>query len=545
MKVVIIGGVAGGASTAARLRRLDEKAEIIVFEKGNYISYANCGLPYYIGNVITNRNRLFIETPQSFKSRFNIDVRVEQEVTDIDAANKYVIVQNLNTKEIYRESYDKLVLSSGAFPYIPDIKGIKNEITFTVRNVSDTDAVKAFIENRQVKNAVVVGSGFVGLEMVENLNYQGIDVTLVEIDKQVMPTMDFTMAKLIHKELANNNINILLERHIIEYQHSENGLRLILNNGEIIETELVILAIGIKPDAELAKKSGLEIGTLGGIKVNQYLQTSNSDIYAIGDAIEMNNIVTNTPMLLPLAGPANKQGRIAANNIAMGNVEEFTGGIGNCITKVFDLTVSKAGVSAKMLRNNNIAYISSYTHSPSHATYYPDAAALTMKIIFSPDTGQLFGAQIIGNEGVDKRIEMLAQVIQQKGSIYDLCRLEHAYAPPYSSAKDPVNMAGFVANNILSGKMKIVHWKDLQENDFILDVRTTQEYKQENIKNAVNIPLDEIRGHLNGIPKDKRIIVYCGIGLRAYFACCILSQLGYNQVYNLSGGYKTYKMAML
>ncbi len=545
MKVVIIGGVAGGASAATRLRRLDENAEIILFEKGSHISYANCGLPYYIGDIIKNRDHLFVETPESFKSRFNIDVRLEQEIINIDSAKKQLLIQDVTTKETYKETYDKLVLSPGAMPYIPHIKGITGERIFTLRNVPNTDAIKRFIETNQVKNAVIVGAGFIGLEMVENLCRLGIDVSLIELDRQVMSTMDYTMASFIHQELISKNVNLIFEKHIIEFEHTDKSVILTLKDGEIIETEMVILSIGVKPDTELVIKSGLEIGTTGGIKVNEYLQTSNPDIYAVGDAIEVNNIVLNTPMLLPLAGPANKQGRIVANNIVSGNTEKFEGVTGTSIAKVFDLTVAKAGVSAKILRKENIKHMSSYTHSMSHAGYYPGAKSLTIKVIFSPETGQLLGAQVAGYDGVDKRIEMLAQVIQRKGTVDDLCTLEHGYAPPYSSAKDPVNMAGFVANNILSGKVKIIHWNDIQENDFILDVRTTQEHQQGNVKDAINIPLDEIREHLHEIPKDRRIVIHCAGGMRSYFAYRILLQLGYTHLYNLSGGYKIYKATQI
>lgn len=542
MKVLIIGGVAGGASAATRLRRLDEQAEIIVFEKGEYISYANCGLPYYIGDVIQNRDSLLIETPQNFKTRYNIDVRTSHEVTKIYPNEKTVQVKNIITRETYIENYDKLVLSPGAKPIVPPIEGIENERVFTLHNIPDTDAIKEFLSLYKVQNAMVIGGGFIGLEMVENLHHLGIKITLVELDKQVFPSMDYSMAGIINWELEKNNVNVLFQTHVVKFEKTQKGVLAYLNNGEKIETEMVIFSIGVRPDIELVKQSGIAIGSLGGIKVNEYLQTSYSDIYAVGDAIEVNNLITNKPMLLPLAGPANKEGRIVANNIVLGNQESFEGVIGNSIAKVFSLTVAKAGLAARQLQKENIDYFSSYTHSMSHAGYYPNSLPMSIKILFSPTTGQVYGAKIVGYDGVDKRIEMIAQVIQHKGTVKDLADLEQAYAPPYSSAKDPVNMAGFVASNILSGNMKIVHKKDIHPDDFILDVRTTKEYNQAHIKNAVNIPLDELRRHLDEIPKDRKIIIYCAGGMRAYFACRILSQLGYNDIYNLSGGYKTYQL---
>jgi NADPH-dependent 2,4-dienoyl-CoA reductase/sulfur reductase-like enzyme/rhodanese-related sulfurtransferase len=543
MKVLIIGGVAGGASAATRLRRLDERAEIIVFERGEYISYANCGLPYYIGNVIQNRDSLLVETPQNFKTQYNIDVRINHEVTKIEPNEKTIQVKNIITGETYIENYDKLVLSPGAKPIVPSIEGIENERIFTLRNIPDTDAIKEFISSHKVQNAMVIGGGFIGLEMVENLHHLGIYVTLVELDKQVFPSMDYSMAGIINQELEKNNVNVLFQTHVVKFEKTQKGVLAYLNNGEKIETEMVIFSIGVRPDIELAKQSGIAIGSLGGIKVNEYLQTSYPDIYAVGDAIEVNNLITNKPILLPLAGPANKQGRIVANNIVLGNQEHFKGVIGNSIAKVFSLTVAKAGLTARQLQKENIDYFSSYTHSMSHAGYYPNPLPMSIKILFSPDTGQVYGVKIVGQDGVDKRIEMIAQVIQYKGTVKDLADLEQAYAPPYSSAKDPVNMAGFVASNILSGNMKIVHKKDIHSDDFILDVRTTKEYNQGHIKNAVNIPLDELRQHLNEIPNDRKIIIHCAGGMRAYFAYRILSQSGYKDIYNLSGGYKTYLFA--
>ena len=543
MKVLIIGGVAGGASAATRLRRLDEHAEIIVFEKGEYISYANCGLPYYIGDVIQNRDALLVETPQSFNKRYNVDVRTKQEVVQINPDEKTVRVKDNTSGETYIEHYDKLVLSSGAKPVIPPVEGIENDRIFTLRNIPDTDTIKAFISKENVKRAMVIGGGFIGLEMVENLHHLGIDVTLVELDKQVFPSMDYSLAGMINQELERNRVKVLFQTHVLKFEKTGKGIVAHLNNSERIETEMVVLSIGVRPDVELAKQCGIATGSLGGIQVNEYMQTSFPDIYAVGDAVEVNNLVTNKPMLLPLAGPANKQGRMVANNIVLGNKERFEGVIGNSIAKVFSLTVAKAGLSARQLQREGIDYLSSYTHSMSHAGYYPNPVSMTIKILFSPTTGQVYGAKIVGQDGVDKRMEMIAQTIQRKGTVKDLAELEQAYAPPYSSAKDPVNMAGFVASNILSGEMKVVHKEDILPDDFILDVRTVKEYSQGHIENAVNIPLDELREYLDEIPKDRRIIIHCAIGMRAYFAYRILAQSGFDNLYNLSGGYRTYTLS--
>jgi len=545
MKIVIIGGVAGGAATAARLRRLDEQAEIIMLDKGAYISYSNCGLPYYIGDVVENREQLFVETPQSFRRRLNIDVRVNQEVVHIDIDKKEILIRNHATQEEYKESFDKLVLSPGAKAFIPDVEGISNKRVFTLRNVPNTDAIKEFIDNNDIKNAVVAGGGFIGLEMVENLREIGIDISLVEAGNQVMPTLDKTMATFIHQELEKHNVQLFLENHITKIQENTNGLTLFLQDGKTIDTNMLILSIGVRPDVEMAKNSGIVLGDLGGIKVNEYLQTSHSDIYAVGDAIEVCNLITNMPMILPLAGPASKQGRIAANNIILGNHQKFSGVIGSSIAKIFNLTAASAGVNEKTLQKLNIPHISSYTQSLSHAGIYPGARFLYIKVLFAPDTGQLYGAQVTGYDGADKRIEMMAQVIQRKGSVVELAELEQAYAPPYSSAKDPVNTAGFVAENILLGKMEIVHVQDIQKHDYLLDVRTEKEYQSGHIENAVNIPLDDLRSRVEDLDKNRRIIIYCAGGMRAYFAYRILAQLGFEQIYNLSGGFKIYQLEVV
>jgi NADPH-dependent 2,4-dienoyl-CoA reductase/sulfur reductase-like enzyme/rhodanese-related sulfurtransferase len=543
MKIIIVGGVAGGASTATRLRRLDEKAEIILFEKGEYISYANCGLPYYIGDVIKERDKLFVQTPDAFGQWFNIDVRVQQEVISINKEQKSVKIKNSISGKEYEETYDKLVLSPGADPFRPPMKGLDNPKIFTLRSVPDTDTIKNYIIENKVKNAVVVGGGFIGLEMVENLCDLGIRVSVIEMSDQVIMPLDYSMATIVHQHLLDNKVNLMLCEGVDSFENISGGVRVNLCGGKTIDTDMVIWSIGVRPNSKLAQESGLAIGKLGGITVNAYMQTSDPDIYAVGDAVEIMNLVLEKPALIPLAGPANKQGRIAANNIVLGNKEEYKGSTGIAIAKIFDLTVAAAGTPAKVLKREGIDYISSFTHSSSHAGYYPDALPLTIKIVFSPKNGQLFGALVVGHSGVDKRIEMLAQVIQRKGTVMELCELEHAYAPPYSSAKDPVNMAGFVAENILAGRLKVAQWRDVDVDTFILDVRAPHEFDAGHIKGAVNIPLDELRQNLDQIPHDRKVVVNCASGTRSYIAYRILVQSGFDNVFSLSGGYKTYEMA--
>ena len=445
MKYLIVGGVAGGATVAARLRRIDENAEIILFERGKYVSYANCGLPYYIGGTIAERDKLFVQTAQGFTARFNIDIRTEQEVTAIHPKEKTVEITDINTARTYSENYDKLILSPGAEPLRPGIEGINSDKIFTLRNVPDTDTIKKYVSRSNPRHAVVVGGGFIGLEMAENLHQLGIQVAVVEMANQVMAPLDYSMAAIVHQQLTDKQVDLRLEDGVSRFEETPEGIIVHLRSGKQITTDLVILSIGVRPETRLAKEAGLSLGTLGGIAINDYMQTSDPDIYALGDAVEVRHLVTGKPALIPLAGPANKQGRIVANNIVYGNRETYPGTMGTSIAKVFDLTVAAAGANAKLLKREGITYQSSYTHSASHAGYYPGAVPMSVKILFSPENGQLLGAQIVGFDGVDKRIEMFAQVIQRKGTVYDLATLEHAYAPPYSSAKDPVNMAGYVA----------------------------------------------------------------------------------------------------
>ena len=540
MKYIVIGAVAGGASTAARLRRMDEKAEIVMFERGEYVSYANCGLPYYIGDVIKERNKLFVQTAAGFNSRFNIDVRVRNEVTAIDAAAKAVSVKNLINGEEYTETYDKLVLSPGAEPVRPPLPGIGLEGIFTLRNVADTDYIKAYVDKHKTGKAVVIGAGFIGLEMAENLHHLGLDVTIIEMGNQILAPVDYPIAALAQQHIRQKGVNLQLNTAVSGFEHTDNGLKVLLKDKESIDADLVILSIGVRPDTKLAVAAGLQLGTAKGILVNEYLQTSNPDIYAVGDAIEFVNPITGLSMITYLAGPANKQGRICADNIVLGNKRSYKGAINTAIVKVFDMVLGTTGVAAKHLKGLSIPYIISTTHSGSHAGYYPGAQQMSIQIAFSPDNGKLLSAQIAGYDGVDKRLDVFASIIQNGGTIYDLIEFEHAYAPPFSSAKDPANMAGFVAENILHGVLKVAHWNGenkAEEGDLLVDVRTAEEYNKGTIEGAINIPVDELRNRLSELPKDQKIFIFCQIGLRGYLAQRMLIQNDYQNVLNISGGF--------
>ncbi len=545
MKHIIIGGVAGGATAAARIRRADEKAEIILLEKGKYISYANCGLPYYIGGTIAERDKLFVQTPESFGRRFNINVRVENEATAIDTTRKSVTIRRADGTE-YKENYDKLLLSPGASPVRPPLKGIDLEGIFTLRDVQDTDRIKEYMETRNVRNAVVVGGGFIGLEMAENLHDAGAKVSIVEMADQVMTPVDFSIASYVHCELMNKGVDLFLEKGVEHFEKSGNHLKVVLGNGESIETDMVLLSIGVRPSTQLAADAGIELGQRG-IKVNDFLETSAKDVYAVGDAIEFKHPIYHQPWLNFLAGPANRQGRIVADNMVFGNTTAYEGAIGTSIAKVFDMTVAATGLPAKRLKQMNIPYKSSTTISASHAGYYPGAFMLTTKITFDPDTGKLYGAQCVGHDGADKRIDQLALVIKNGGTIYDLIKLEQAYAPPFASAKDPVAIAGYTASNIVNGNMPVIYWREVldldRSNVMLLDVRTPDEFELGTIQGAVNIELDGLRERMNEIPKDKRIVIFCQVGLRGYLAQRILMGNGFSDVVNLSGGYRTYTLA--
>ena len=548
MKILIVGGVAGGATAAARIRRNTEDAEIILFEKGRYISYANCGLPYYIGGVIGERDRLFVQTPEAFGRRFNIDVRVNQEVTAVDLHGKKVTVRT-SEGDIYTESYDKLLLSPGASPVRPPLPGIDGKRIFTLRNVADTDAIKSYLQENEVRDAVIVGGGFIGLEMAENLAHAGASVSVVEMANQVMGPIDYSMAALVHEHLLQKGVGLYLEQAVDSFTETDGRVEVRMKSGVCLKTDIVILSIGVRAETALAQDAGLRIGEMKGIYVDEYLQTSDKNVYAVGDAIEFPHPVTKKPWLNFLAGPANRQARIVADNIVFGNKVKYEGSIGTSIAKVFDMTVASTGLPAKRLKQMGIPSLSATIHPSSHAGYYPGASPMSVKITFSPDGGRLFGAQIVGYDGVDKRIDEYAQVIKHGGTVYDLVKTEHAYAPPFSSAKDPVAISGYVAGNILSGKMFPLYWRELQQADLsrvtLLDVRTKDEFALGAIKGAVNIPLDDLRNRISEIPKDKPVWVYCGVGLRGYLASNILKGKGFADVHNLIGGIKTYKAATM
>lgn len=546
MKYVIVGGVAGGATAAARIRRNTEKADIILFERGDYISYANCGLPYYIGNVITERERLFVQTPEAFGKRFRVDVRTRSEVTEVNLQKKTVTVRT-SDGDTYVEAYDKLLLSPGASPVRPPLPGIESEGIFTLRNVSDTDRIKTYMQQHAVKRAVIVGGGFIGLEMAENLHHAGAEVAVVEMADQVMGPVDYSMAALVHEHLLQKGVKLYLKQAVESFEPGRNGITVRFQSGISLDADLVLLSIGVRPETSLAQKARLKIGEARGIWVDEYLQTSDASVYAVGDAIEYPHPITGKPWLNYLAGPANRQARIVADNMVFGNKVKYEGAVGTSIAKVFDQTVASTGLAAKRLKQMNVPYLSATIHSASHAGYYPGSSQTDIKIVFSPTDGRLYGAQIVGYEGVDKRIDAYALVIKHHGTVYDLMEVEHAYAPPFSSAKDPVAVSGYVAGNILCGKMTPLYWRELRDADLtkvtLVDVRTADEYALGHIDGALNIPLDDLRERIGEIPSDRPVYVYCGVGLRGYLASNILKENGYGDVRNLIGGIKTYKAA--
>lgn len=549
MKVIVIGGVAGGASAAARLRRLDEKAEIIILEKGEYISYANCGLPYYIGNVIKNKEDLLVQTPESMQARFNIDVRIFSEALSIDKQAHKVRVKDHRTGRVYDEAYDKLVLSPGAEPKRPPIEGLDLEGVFTLRTVPDTYRIHDYIEQQKVRRAVVIGAGFIGVEMAENLADRGIEVALVEFTDQVVASMDADMAAFLHQHMRLKGMNLLFRTGAAGFARNPDGkLSVRLTTGQSLDTDLVIFSIGIAPDSRLAREAGLDLGIGGSIKVDAHLRTSDPDIYAVGDAIQVESLVTGQPTLIPLAGPANKQGRIAAENI-VGLNTTFAGVQGTAVLKVFDMTAASTGLNEKQLKRDKIAYAKTYVHPLDHAGYYPGAIQMSLKMLFDPETGKILGAQAVGVNGVEKRIDVLATAQRLGATVADLEKLELAYAPPYSSAKDPVNMLGFTASNIIKGDMKVFHYHDVPDLDLdqgvLVDVRIPEEFALGSITEAINIPLDDLRRRMNELPRDKKIYIICQVGIRGYIAARILDQNGYPAVYNLSGGYKLYNTVMM
>ncbi len=539
MKTIIIGGVAGGATAAARLRRLDEKAEIIVLERGEYVSFANCGLPYYIGGVITDREDLTLQTPQSFKARFNIEVRVLNEAVKVSPDTKTVTVKDLRTGETYEETYDNLILSMGAEPIRPNIEGADGSNVFTLRNIPDTLKIKNYIATAKPRSAVVIGGGYIGVEMAENLVEAGLKVAIVELADHLIAPLDFDMAADVHRYIKSKGVYLHLNNGV----KAINGNTVILQNGEIT-ADMIILSVGVRPETAIAKDAGIELNLRGSIVVNNKMQTNIPDIYAVGDAVVVEDFITKKPAFIPLAGPANKQGRIAADNIA-GYESVYTGTQGSAVLKLFDMTVATTGLNEKSAQAAGIDYDKTYTYSASHATYYPGAAQMSIKALWDKKTLKLIGAQIVGFDGVDKRMDVLATAIRFGAKITDLTTLELCYAPPFGSAKDPVNMLGFVAENIVSGKLKQFFWHDVENlprdgSVFLLDTRTPFEVMQGKIDGFVNIPLDSLRERLDEIPKDKPVYVHCHSGLRSYLACRILTGNGYD-CYNLAGGWRLYE----
>ena len=539
MKTIIIGGVAGGATAAARLRRLDEKAEIIILERGEYVSFANCGLPYYIGGVITDREDLTLQTPENFKARFNIDVRVLNEAVKVSPDAKSVTVKDLRTGETYEETYDNLILSMGAEPIRPNIDGADGSNVFTLRNIPDTLKIKNYIDTAKPRSAVVIGGGYIGVEMAENLVEAGLKVAIVELADHLIAPLDFDMAADVHRYIKSKGIYLHLNNGV----KAINGNTVILQNGEIT-ADMIILSVGVHPETAIAKDCGIDLNPRGSIIVNNKMQTNIPNIYAVGDAVEVEDFITKKPAFIPLAGPANKQGRIAADNIA-GYESVYTGTQGSAVLKLFDMTVATTGLNEKTAAAASIDYDKTYTYSASHATYYPGAAQMSIKALWDKKTLKIIGAQIVGFDGVDKRMDVLAAAIRFGAKITDLTTLEMCYAPPFGSAKDPVNMLGFVAENIVSGKLKQFFWHDVENlprdgSIFLLDTRTPYEVMNGKIDGFVNIPLDSLRQRINEIPKDRPVYVHCHSGLRSYLACRILTGNGYD-CYNLAGGWRLYE----
>jgi NADPH-dependent 2,4-dienoyl-CoA reductase/sulfur reductase-like enzyme/rhodanese-related sulfurtransferase len=540
--LVVIGGVAGGATAATRARRLSEDAEIIVFEQGKYASFANCGLPYYIGGKIEKREKLIMMTPERFQRRWNINLRTQCEVLSIDRKKKEIEVKDHSSKELYRQAYDKLILSPGAQPLKPPIPGVESEKIFTLRTLPDADSILTKIQGGDVHQSIVVGAGSIGLEMAENLKIRGLEVSLVDMLSQVLPPLDPEMAVHVQSHLKKKGVSLHLGATVDEFSEDDVGIAVKLRSSKVIRSDFVILAAGVKPEVDLARKARLEIGVHGGICVNDFLETSDHDIFAIGDAVEVKHLVTGERTLIPLAGPAAKQARIAADNV-FGRRSSYHGTLGTSVVKVFDLTVGFTGANEKTLKAVNMPYKKVYIRPASHANYYPGADFMSLKLLFSPDRGRILGAQVVGGAGVDKRVDVLATAIQADLTVYDLEELELAYSPPYGSVKDPINMVGYVAANDLKGDVDVIHAAQLKELDSyavtVLDVRTVEEYGRGHIEGAKHIQLDELRKRLEEIPRDKPVVVYCETGQRSYYAYRILRQQRF-KVLNLSGGIQNY-----
>lgn len=537
MKVIIIGGVAGGAGTAARLRRNDENAEIIMFEKGEYISFANCGLPYYIGEVITDKAALQLQTPQSFHARFGVDVRIKNEVIGVDTDAKTVTVKRVDSGETYTESYDVLVVSPGASPVRPPIQGIEKNKVFTLRNIPDTYAIKEHVDEHKPKTAAVIGGGFIGIEMAENLHALGMEVSIIEAQSHIMATMDADMTHDLHNHIRSKGVSLYLDSLATAFTEDS----VVLKDGTVVPAEMVILSIGVAPETRFLQGSGVELGARGEILVDDHLRTNIPDVYALGDAVSVKNIVTNQVAVVPLASPANRQARLVAD-IICGKERRYSGAQGTAIAKIFDMTAASTGASEKALQTAGISYHKTFTFSASHAGYYPGGHPMQVKLLYSPE-GIVLGGQIVGYEGVDKRIDQIATAVRHRFSVYDLQELELAYAPPFSSAKDPVNMAGYAAANVLEGTFHpfcIEEIDDLPDDAQLVDVRTMDEYADGTIRHAVNIPLDDLRGRLDELDKNKKVYIFCQIGLRGYLAERILTQYGFDVV-NLTGGYRLYE----
>ncbi len=545
MKVVIVGGVAGGASTAARLRRLNEDAQIIIFERSGYISYANCGLPYYIGGVIENKDELTLQTPESFWNRFRIDTRVKTEVVSINREKMTVLVHDLKTDKFYEESYDKLVLAPGAVAIRPNLPGIDDEKILTLRTVEDTLRIRDIVTNENIKSAVVVGGGYVGVEASENLKEIGIDVTIVDMQNQVLGQLDEDIVSFVHSHLKSKGVNLVLGNGVQGFESTDNGVNVKLDNHPLINADIVLLSIGVVPDSKLAKEAGLELSVRNSISVNDHMQTSDKNIYAVGDAVSILNTITNQLSTISLAGPANKQGRIAADNIA-GLVSRYKGSVASSVLKVFDITIATTGINERVAKSRGIDYEKIIISPASHASYYPGGSVMTIKFLFDKVNERILGAQIAGFDGVDKRIDVIATAMQAGMKATELKDLDLSYAPPYSSAKDPVNMLGFVAENVMTDKVKHFYYEDLEnlindQNAILLDTRTDWEYNNGHAKGFdTHIPVDNLRERLGELDKSKKIYVMCQSGLRSYIACRILSQEGF-VCYNFAGGYRFYK----
>ena len=546
MKTLIVGGVAGGASCAARLRRLDEKAEIVILERGEFVSFANCGLPYYIGGEISDKSRLTLQTPQSFKARFNVDVRIFSEVVSVDTINKVVTIHDLDNDQTYQESYDKLVLSPGAMPIKPPLEGVDLDNVFTLRNIPDTLKIKQYIKTNKPRSAVIVGGGYIGVEMAENLVKAGLEVTIVEMGDHLIAPLDFDMSADVARYIKANGVRLELGNGVKSIQKQSDTLRVTLTRGQI-DTDMVLLSVGVRPDTKFLANSGIELNARGSIVVNEQMQTNVADVYAVGDAVVVKNFVTKSPASIALAGPANKQGRIVADNIC--NIPStYNGTQGTSVLKLFDMTIATTGLNEKMAKDLGLNYDKTYTYSASHASYYPGASMLSVKVLWDKQTLAILGAQIVGFEGVDKRMDVISTAMRLGAKVTHLAQLELCYAPPFGSAKDPVNMVGFVAENVTTGKVKQFFWHDVAHlprdgSVTLLDTRTAFEVASGKIDGFVNVPLDTLRANIDKIPKDKPVYVHCHSGLRSYIACMILAGHGYD-CYNLAGGYRLYLSVM-